>query len=75
MPGSASAIGRIKIVGGPQTSAGGSTVAAQAFGGDTSSGAPSPVSALHPGRPVGLRYWAGVGAFVALVVIYWRLPE
>ncbi len=76
MPGSASAIGRIKVISQPSRSGSqGPTVAAQAFGDGTPAGKASPGSALSPMRAHGLRFWISVG-FVGLALwVYHQLPE
>jgi hypothetical protein len=76
VPGSASAIGRIKVISQPSWSGSqGPTVAAKAFGDSTGTGAPTPGSALSPMRAHGLRFWVSVG-FVGLALwVYHQLPE
>ena len=77
MPGTASAIGRIKLISQPSRSgSGGNTATAMAFGDQTAPGSSSATaSALSPLRAHGLRFWMGVG-FVALALwTYHNLPE
>ena len=75
MPASASAIGRIKVLGSaPATSAPSSSVAAQAFGGSTDTGTPGlgSVAGFHG---VGIKFWSGVAGLALLIWVYHSLPE
>jgi hypothetical protein len=76
VPGSASAIGRIRIMSQPSyTGSPSSTATAQAFGNATPAGSASPHSALSPMRAHGLRFWLAVGAVGFAFWVYIHLPE
>lgn len=76
MPGSASAIGRIKLISQPSyTGSTAPTATAQAFGDSTGKGPASPAGHLSPMRAHGLRFWIGVGGLGLLLWVYHNLPE
>ncbi len=76
MAGQASVIGRIKVLGSaPTTSAPSASVAAQAFGGATASGASNGTSSLLGFHGVGIKFWAGVAGVGLLLWVYHSLPE